>query len=175
MINIETIKSIVLNDQKFTSDFANFVAIQLTRLGESSLNLTVSQLLLSYCSREMSISKLHSVLKNADNDFLDKLLLKKDFPDFKDYLSCIPNTEKDKDTFNIIKGLIILNNYGKSKTIGVNDKHIQYLRKLKAEKQSINLIRKDLNGLLGATNQFKKEFDPKNSKRKSNSIWTVKK
>lgn len=171
----EFLKPLILNDESFTTHFLNFIRVQLKQLKEDALDYTISDLILSYCSRGMGLSRMHSTLKSIDSAYLNELLLFKDFPEFRDFKNSIPEKWKDKRYFTIVEGLFILQKYGTDKKLGINEKHKIYLVHLKAIKQSENLLKKDLEGLLGASNLFKKNIDDKKKNmRKSNSVWTVK-
>lgn len=166
-----TLKLLILKDQKFTNHFLEFVGAQMQNLKEESLDYTISDLMLSYCSRQMSLSRLYKTLQELDGYYLKALLEGKNYPGFGDFVNAIPKKSANKNRFTIIEGLLILQDYGSS---GEEDTNKKRTAKERAEIQSKNLLKKDLNGLLGVTNLFKKNMEDKD-KRNSNSVWTVKK
>lgn len=175
MENLDALKIIFVKNKFLREDFGKFIADQMYSLGEKSFDFTLENFIEKYLiSRTLSLTKLHAFFRSLDSKVLDELLMHKDYPKIYGFIPCIPTELKESKTFSLADGLTIINNYALSKTLGINEKHSFYLNKIRAERQSENLIKKDLNGLLGISNLFKKEIKKK-PKHNPQSVWTVKK
>ena len=166
-------KDILLDDSKIQKHFLAYIFDKLTGEDSEFLKKIFEKFIVEYIKDyEMSLSKLYKLLQSVDDEVLLDIMLLKDFPTMNYFLESIPKKYNDKKLYTFIEGLEILSNYGLSKTIGINDKHKYYMVALKAEKQTLSLNKKDLDGLLGVTGLFKR--DSKKTVYKPHSVWTVK-
>jgi hypothetical protein len=174
MDNLDALKTVILRTPKLKSHFLSFVGEQIMTLGERSFDYTLEFYLKRFIFEEHSASKIWKICQNFTAEIISELTRQKDYPVMADFVKSIPKELDNRNGFTIEDGVIILMNYGRSKDLGINEKHKALLQKEKAHKQSENLLKKDLNGLLGITNLFKKEIKKK-PKHEPHSVWTVKK
>jgi hypothetical protein len=173
-MNSENIfKDIILNDSKMQMHFFSYVFDKLSTEEGFFINKILEKFFIEYNeTNKMSLSKLYKLLQNVDDEILNDIMLFKDYPIMKNFISSIPKKLDDRKLFTFLEGLETLANYGLNKSIGINDKHKFYMATLKAQKQSLLFNKKDLNGLLGVTGLFKRAS--KKTNYKPHSIWTVK-
>jgi hypothetical protein len=173
MNNAEIIKILFINSPKMRALFLSYVDEQLIELEQSSFDFTLDFHLKRFIEREYSLSKIWNFCKNFNNEIISELTSYKDYPTMVDFINSIPRKLENGKGFTIVDGITILIHYGRSRDLGINEKHKAFVLKSKALKQSENFNQKDLNGLLGATKLFAKG-DRKPLEYNPLSVWTVK-
>lgn len=174
--HIELAKHLINSNKIFKSDFIAFFINKIGVLRFEELSLNLNELLIEFINDNISFSKQYQRFAKLDYAELETILHGVPFPSIKDLVIRLRENHIEFHGFNILDFFGILEFHAKLKLkeqevqVTVNKKMIQN----KANIQTINLIKKDMNGLLGISNPSKREHK-KRPKHNPQSVWTVKK
>jgi hypothetical protein len=177
VMTIEDLSVLVFDSEEGRKQFTAYLMEDLLSRNQDTLQKTISSLLIEFCHKEFGLNKVYKIVQSLNLDFFEELILHKTPPTFKELAHIIHTNSNysSSKTFTIIDICYILNQYGLDLEIGVSDRHIAYIRKLKADKQNNLLIKRDFNGLLGASKLYSKDGKSVKDKKIVRSVWTVKK
>jgi hypothetical protein len=123
---------------------------------------------------KFGIRKLLKEIKKLDREIIEEILKGRPFPNQMDFENLL--SKKSKKTFSIYEGLLLLRCYSINRKYDYEEHKRELLRIDRAKRQSENLLKRDLDGLLGyVIPREKKDQNDENKKPIVRSVWTVKK
>jgi hypothetical protein len=173
---IELAKDLINSNQVFKSDFITFLINKIGVLRFEELSLSLNELLIQFIHDKISLNKQYQRFAKLDYTELETILQGVPFPSIKELVIQLRDNHIEFRGFNVLDFFGLLEFHAKQKLkeqegqVTLNKKSVQD----KALIQTLNLIKKDMNGLLGVSNLAKRE-KIKKPKHNPQSVWTVKK